>query len=124
MAGRPPSCDLSVYLARAVVRDAHGAMGLVPDAIVRRSVARWPGWRENAGGAPGGGAAREGSRMKSNMGSVDRIVRIVLGLAIVSLVFVGPKSPWGWLGLIPIATGVVGFCGLYAPFRFTTRKTG
>ncbi|HEY0997627.1 MAG TPA: DUF2892 domain-containing protein [Gemmatimonadaceae bacterium] len=48
-----------------------------------------------------------------NEGGIDRALRIVLGLALVSLVFVGPKTPWGWIGLVPIVTGAVGFCPLY-----------
>jgi Protein of unknown function (DUF2892) len=49
-----------------------------------------------------------------NEGPADRIIRLLLGLVIVTLVFVGPKTPWGWLGLIPIATALFGFCPLYA----------
>ena len=49
-----------------------------------------------------------------NEGPADRIIRLLLGLVIVTLVFVGPKTPWGWLGLVPIATALFGFCPLYA----------
>ncbi|MDQ8145780.1 MAG: DUF2892 domain-containing protein [Gemmatimonadota bacterium] len=49
-----------------------------------------------------------------NEGPADRIIRLLLGLVIVTLVFVGPKTPWGWLGLIPIATALFGFCPVYA----------
>lgn len=49
-----------------------------------------------------------------NVGSADRIFRILLGLVVLSLVFVGPKSAWGWLGLVPLITGFVSFCPLYA----------
>ena len=52
--------------------------------------------------------------MKLNEGGLDRILRIAVGLAVLSLVFVGPKTPWAWLGLIPLLTGVIGFCPLYA----------
>ena len=48
-----------------------------------------------------------------NEGTLDRTVRIVLGLAILSLAFVGPQSPLGYLGLVPLVTGLVGFCPLY-----------
>jgi hypothetical protein len=48
-----------------------------------------------------------------NEGTLDRVIRVVIGLALVSLVFVGPRSLWGLVGLVPIATGVVGFCPLY-----------
>jgi membrane protein implicated in regulation of membrane protease activity len=48
-----------------------------------------------------------------NVGNVDRIIRIVLGIILLALVFVGPKTPWGWIGLIPLITGLVSFCPLY-----------
>lgn len=50
----------------------------------------------------------------TNVGSADRIVRIVLGLVLIALVFVGPQTPWGWLGLIPLVTGVMRTCPLYS----------
>ncbi|MGE0397632.1 MAG: DUF2892 domain-containing protein [Kofleriaceae bacterium] len=49
----------------------------------------------------------------TNESSLDRLFRIVIGLVLVSLVFVGPKTPWGWLGVIPLLTGAFGFCPLY-----------
>lgn len=52
--------------------------------------------------------------MKSNEGGLDRVLRILVGLGVLSLAFVGPHTPWGYLGLIPLLTGVVGFCPLYA----------
>lgn len=58
--------------------------------------------------------------MPTNEGAVDRIIRVVVGLAIVSLVFIGPQTPWGWLGLVPLLTGLVGFCPAYALFGFST----
>ncbi len=58
--------------------------------------------------------------LKTNEGNNDRTMRVVLGLLLVSLVFVGPKTPWGWLGLVPIATGLVGFCPLYAILGINT----
>lgn len=51
--------------------------------------------------------------MKKNVGSIDRTIRIIAGLAILSLVFVGPKSMWGLLGLLPLATGIIGWCPPY-----------
>lgn len=51
--------------------------------------------------------------MKLNEGNVDRIIRIVIGLGLLSLVFVGPQTMWGLVGLIPLVTGVLGFCPLY-----------
>jgi hypothetical protein len=48
-----------------------------------------------------------------NEGAIDRVLRVGLGVALIALVFVGPQTPWGWLGLVPLFTGVVGFCPLY-----------
>jgi hypothetical protein len=49
----------------------------------------------------------------TNEGTIDRAVRIVLGLGLLSLTFIGPQSPLGFLGLVPLATGLIGFCPLY-----------
>lgn len=48
-----------------------------------------------------------------NEGTADRLLRILLGLVVLSLVFAGPKTSWGYLGLIPLITGIVGYCPLY-----------
>lgn len=56
----------------------------------------------------------------TNLGSIDRVIRILLGLAIISLAFVGPKTPWGYLGLVPLLTAFVGFCPAYLPFGIRT----
>ena len=45
--------------------------------------------------------------MKQNVHNVERVIRIIAGLAIISLVFIGPQSAWGWLGVIPLATGII-----------------
>lgn len=58
--------------------------------------------------------------MPTNEGAVDRIIRVIAGLAIMSLVFVGPQSSWGWLGLVPLATGLLGSCPAYALFGVNT----
>ncbi|MHB1287122.1 MAG: YgaP family membrane protein [Leptospirales bacterium] len=58
--------------------------------------------------------------MKANEGMIDRAVRVVLGLVLISLVYVGPKTPWGWIGVLPLTTGLIGFCGLYALLGFNT----
>ncbi|BAK74882.1 protein of unknown function [Pseudogulbenkiania sp. NH8B] len=60
--------------------------------------------------------------MKQNIGRIERVVRIAAGLGIVSLALVGPHSPWGWLGLIPLATGLVGWCPPYALLGINTCK--
>lgn len=56
----------------------------------------------------------------TNEGTIDRAVRIVLGLGLISLVFIGPQSPLGYLGLVPLATGLIGFCPLYKVLGFST----
>ncbi|MFC2927195.1 MULTISPECIES: YgaP family membrane protein [Hyphobacterium] len=58
--------------------------------------------------------------MPRNEGLIDRALRIVLGLVLISLVFVGPQSVWGWVGVVPLVTGLVGFCPLYAMFGLRT----
>jgi membrane-associated protease RseP (regulator of RpoE activity) len=60
--------------------------------------------------------------MPINEGTLDRVVRVVVGVAIISLVFVGPQTPWAWLGLLPLLTGIVGFCPAYALFGIRTCK--
>ena len=59
-----------------------------------------------------------------NEGNIDRVLRVIIGLAAISLVFVGPKTPWGWLGVIPLVTGLAGWCPLYAIFQINTSGTG
>lgn len=61
--------------------------------------------------------------MKRNIGSLDRTLRTVLGLALLSLYFVGPKTYWGLLGLIPLATAALNFCPLYSMLGLTTCRT-
>ncbi len=57
-----------------------------------------------------------------NVGGIDRILRVVAGLIILSLVFIGPQTPWGWIGLIPLLTGAIGFCPLYPIIGFSSCK--
>ncbi len=58
--------------------------------------------------------------MTRNENNLDRALRIILGLALISLVFVGPATPWGWVGLVPLLTGLVGFCPLYRILGIST----
>jgi hypothetical protein len=59
----------------------------------------------------------------TNEGTADRAIRIVAGIAILSLTVVGPHTPWGFIGLVPLATGIVGFCPLYRLAGVNTCKT-
>jgi hypothetical protein len=58
--------------------------------------------------------------MKSNVGGIDRILRIVLGLALIALTLTGAIGVWGWIGLVPLATAAMGFCPLYTVLGFST----
>ena len=58
--------------------------------------------------------------MKTNEGSVDRAVRVLLGLGLLSLAFIGPKTPLGYIGLVPLATGLMGWCPLYTLLGINT----
>jgi hypothetical protein len=58
--------------------------------------------------------------MRRNVGSLDRVIRIVAGIALLTLVFVGPRTAWGYLGLIPLITGWVGWCPLYSLLRISS----
>jgi hypothetical protein len=49
----------------------------------------------------------------TNEGILDRAIRVVVGLVLISLVFVGPATPWGLVGIVPLLTGIVGFCPMY-----------
>lgn len=48
-----------------------------------------------------------------NENNADRLLRVLLGLVLLALVWVGPKTAWGWVGLVPLLTGLVGSCPLY-----------
>ncbi|TFU05505.1 DUF2892 domain-containing protein [Polymorphobacter arshaanensis] len=58
---------------------------------------------------------------KTNIGSIDRILRIVAGLVLIALVFVGPKTPWGWIGVVPLLTGLMSSCPIYSIFGISSR---
>jgi len=51
--------------------------------------------------------------MPKNEGTIDRVLRVIVGAILIALVFVGPQTPWGWIGLIPLITGFVGWCPAY-----------
>jgi hypothetical protein len=62
--------------------------------------------------------------LAKNVGSIDRILRIVVGLGLISLVFVGPQTPWGWVGIVPLLTAFIGFCPLYTLIGIRTCPVG
>ena len=59
-----------------------------------------------------------------NEGGLDRIIRIVVGLGLISLVCVGPMTPWGWIGVVPLATGILGICPAYMLLGINTCPSG
>ena len=61
--------------------------------------------------------------MTANVGTIDRIVRAVLGLVLLSQVFVGLETPWGWIGVILLATAAFRFCPAYRLFGLRTCRT-
>lgn len=63
-----------------------------------------------------------GSILARNEGTADRAVRIVVGITLLALVFVGPKTPFGWIGVVPLLTGLLGSCPLYTLFGISTCK--
>jgi hypothetical protein len=58
--------------------------------------------------------------MKANVGSIDRAMRILIGLALIAATLLGAIGMWGWLGVIPLATGMFRFCPAYALFGLRT----
>jgi len=60
--------------------------------------------------------------MSINMGSADRVIRALVGVLLLSLVFFGPQTPWGWIGIIPLVTAAVGNCPAYSLLGIKTCK--
>jgi hypothetical protein len=58
--------------------------------------------------------------LSHNVGAVDRALRVVLGIVILSVAFIGPRTAWGYVGLVPLLTGLVGSCPLYTIFGIST----
>jgi hypothetical protein len=59
--------------------------------------------------------------MKLNVGGIDRILRIVVGAGLVAATVMGTLPAWGWIGIVPLATGLVGFCPLYPVLGLSTK---
>ena len=60
--------------------------------------------------------------MQANVGGVDRILRIVVGLALVAWAALLDGPVWAWIGVMPLATGAIGWCPAYLPFGIKTCK--
>lgn len=58
--------------------------------------------------------------MTQNIGNAERVIRAVVGLALIAIVFVGPQTPWGWIGVVPLATALLGWCPPYAMLGIST----
>ena len=61
--------------------------------------------------------------MTTNIGTIDRVVRVIVGLILISLVFVGPQTPWGWIGIVPLATALIGWCPAYSLLGIRTCRS-
>lgn len=61
--------------------------------------------------------------MKPNVGGVDKIVRIVVGVLLIVLALMGIGTPWTWIGVLPLATGLFNWCPLYTLIGVNTCKT-
>ena len=58
--------------------------------------------------------------MKTNVGSIDRILRIVAGVVLITLAATGTIGIWGWIGIAPLLTGIFRFCPAYSLFGMST----
>jgi predicted histidine transporter YuiF (NhaC family) len=58
--------------------------------------------------------------MNNNVGGMDRVVRVVAGAVLIALTLMGTIGVWGWIGIVPIITGALGFCPLYTVLGFST----
>jgi len=59
--------------------------------------------------------------MKNNVGGIDRLLRFVVGLALMVAAATGGLGAWAWIGVVPLATSMFGFCPAYLPLGFSSR---
>lgn len=64
-----------------------------------------------------------GKLLPINEHPLERVARVVLGLGLITIAFVGPKTPWGFLGVVPLVTGALGSCPLYTLLGISTCPT-
>ena len=62
----------------------------------------------------------QGNTMLQNVGTVDRVIRIAAGVGLIGATVLGYIGPWGWIGVVPLATGVFRFCPAYLPFGLSS----
>jgi hypothetical protein len=62
-------------------------------------------------------------KLKINMGMVDKTVRITVGVVLIALTLMGSIGVWGWIGLVPLITGLLGHCPVYAVLGLDTCPT-
>ena len=62
--------------------------------------------------------------MSRNEGTLDRVLRVIVGLVLIALALTGTLTPWGWIGIVPLATGIMGVCPVYSLFGIRTCKVG
>ena len=61
--------------------------------------------------------------MKRNVGTIDRIIRVILGLGLLTLAFIGPQTAWGYIGIVPLVTAFIGNCPAYSIFGISSCAT-
>ncbi|MFN7982983.1 MAG: DUF2892 domain-containing protein [Vicinamibacterales bacterium] len=61
--------------------------------------------------------------LPTNEHPIERVVRVVLGAGILALAFIGPRTPWAYIGIVPLLTGIIGSCPAYTLFGFSTCQT-
>jgi hypothetical protein len=71
----------------------------------------------------GTGATMLQKLFPNNEAMVERVIRVLAGLGVLSLAFVGPQTPWGYFGLVLIATGAIGSCPVYTLIGFSTKSS-
>ena len=61
--------------------------------------------------------------MKLNVGGVDKTLRVILGVVLIAATVMGALPVWGYIGVVPLVTGLVNFCPLYTVLGFSSRKS-